>query len=573
MPLTALLDRNLVDASVGDDDLWARIYKTRPRTQLLCRGCGGSVHAKISSRALRFFCHDRTQPACPSNGETPEHLLLKAVVAQIIRDYGWTAEVEAYPSNDDRGGWRADVLATSPDRKRRVAFEAQQSPMTGVVGRERTQRYCEDGVEVLWVTLNHPGWLFSIPGIHVEATRLDLSPESPVTRGLARLNGRWEWTSKDTSLRATVGAVLGKELVVHELSAIIEDVAHPSTDSLYHRNATVWVSPREIESFQIHTQLVAAARLEKEADQRQRAQNITALYARQSALLPAVVSLAEAEIEGDEHVWLGVPATRLSFVGQEATLEAALGNEKTAMGAVVWLGPTKDTLRLFAVISPVASRIGFGLARSWGARRVRVFAQETAELRRLTDALGWTATLVTPAQAAAAKIAREVGYEAVKEQRRAAAVAEQQLNRSMSSWRPVDIPATATSTHEDLTGSTDAALLLRAVRDARAACHPEEVVLIGNLGTGLLECGATGDDVTRSYIKKSLDLTGTKVFISTGGQKKRLFGLVAPMLGQYAGGPRKLLESGVVIYVGSAKLAEAADLLHCAPGDLRTEVD
>ena len=242
------------------------------------------------------------------------------------------------------------------------------------------------------------------------------------------------------------------------------------------------------------------------------------------------------------------------------------------MGAVVWLGPTKDKLRLFAVISPVASRIGYGLARSWGARGVCVFAQEEAELHRLSAVLGWPATLITPAQAASAKIAREAGYEAVEEQRKEATVAEQQ-RRSMLPRYAADAPVAVLAPQEDPTNSTGAALLLRAVRDARRVCQAGEVVLIGSLGAGLLECGTQGDDVVLSYIKKSLDLTGTKVFISTDGQSKRLFGLVSPVLGQYAGGPRRLLESGVIIYVDSAGLAGAADLLHCAPSNIRTEAD
>jgi hypothetical protein len=438
--------------------------------------------------------------------------------------------------------------------------------MTVALGRERTERYLDDGVEVLWVTLKHPGWLFSIPGIHVEATKHDLGPESSITRGLARLDGQWAWTSKDVALRDAVASVLGGGLVVRELHSLKERGAEYDS---YHFDALAWVLPRDFESFQTHAQRIEEERLKAETEQRKRAQNINALYARQSALLPAVVSMAEAEATDGEHVWLGVPSTMLGLVGQEVVLDEARGNEKTAMGAVVWLGAARDSLRLFAVISPVASQIGDGLARSWQKRGVHVFAEEDRELQRLSDALGWKATLITPAEAASAKAARETGYAAVEERRKAVVAEAEQAYRSRFAAKA---DAVVPPAHEDPADSVEAALLLRAAREAMNECQPRERVLIGSLGGGLLDCGATVDAVVCSYVKKSPDLTGTKVFISDGSGDRRLFGLVSPMLGQYAEGARVLLEKGTRIYVDSVSLSEAAEVLGCSPATLRTEV-
>ena len=59
------------------------------------------------------------------------------------------------------------------------------------------------------------------------------------------------------------------------------------------------------------------------------------------------------------------------------------------MGSVVWLGPARDNLRLFAVVCPVASRITPGLAASWRRRGVQVYVAEPRERQRVAGALGW----------------------------------------------------------------------------------------------------------------------------------------------------------------------------------------
>ncbi len=72
----------------------------------------------------------------------------------------------------------------------------------------------------------------------------------------------------------------------------------------------------------------------------------------------------------------------------------SLGNETTAFGSVVWLGGRhREGLSLFAVLSPVASRIAPGLADSWRQRGVRVFVAEDRKAERVARALGrWPTT-------------------------------------------------------------------------------------------------------------------------------------------------------------------------------------
>src|SRR4051812_13768746 len=123
MPLTASsvqLDATLPD--LGVDRRWEIVHRVRPRPMLSCPGCGSSLHAKVSpaSRKLRYFAHDAARTDCLLNGETLAHRLLKTELASAVREAGWIAELEV---SGDR--WRADVLATSPNGIRRIAWEAQ----------------------------------------------------------------------------------------------------------------------------------------------------------------------------------------------------------------------------------------------------------------------------------------------------------------------------------------------------------------------------------------------------------------------------------------------------------------
>ncbi|MGP3978988.1 competence protein CoiA family protein [Streptomyces sp. 8N114] len=167
MPLTALHTRfGLLDATCEDLDAglgWETIYRVRPRAPLHCTACHGPVHAKLSRRGRRFFAHDSAAPRCPSHGESPEHRRLKRALALAARRAGWRAELEVAGE-----GWRADVLATEPSG-RRLALEAQLSPITYADITDRTYRYAASGVEVCWVTDTEPPWLMSVPSLQVTA--------------------------------------------------------------------------------------------------------------------------------------------------------------------------------------------------------------------------------------------------------------------------------------------------------------------------------------------------------------------------------------------------------------------
>ncbi len=200
MPLTALdALGTLIDSTTATDETWRAVHKNRPRSILRCRGCGGGMQAKVSSRGLRFFAHDQVRLDCPSNGESPDHRWLKSRLAAAARAAGWAAEIEAEPRAGDIGGWRADVLAIAPDGARRVALEAQLAPMTEAVGVERTDRYAQDGIETLWITLKNAPWLWKLLGCKVERDDSPLEddgqPPLVATRGCAKLTAIAGWRS------------------------------------------------------------------------------------------------------------------------------------------------------------------------------------------------------------------------------------------------------------------------------------------------------------------------------------------------------------------------------------------
>jgi competence protein CoiA len=158
-------EADVLDATtdpLGGDLAWSAVHRARPRVPLTCRECGHGVHAKLSPKGLRFFAHDAVAPDCSLAGETIAHRLLKLQLASAIRDAGWFAELEVAGE-----GWRADVLATSPDGARQIAWEAQLAQITLDDLRERTARMAASGVPVCWVTDHDRPWIGAVPSIRL----------------------------------------------------------------------------------------------------------------------------------------------------------------------------------------------------------------------------------------------------------------------------------------------------------------------------------------------------------------------------------------------------------------------
>lgn len=177
MPLTAVhatagvLDVTLdpygsaPECELAGSVVWDDLHRVRqPRPPLTCHECGHGLHAKVSPTGLRFFAHVRGAPDCGLTGETIAHRLLKVELASAIRAAGWHAELEV-PGN----GWRADVLATSPDGTTRMAWEAQLAATTATELSERTARMVADDVTVCWVTDKDRPFIGHVPSIRIKA--------------------------------------------------------------------------------------------------------------------------------------------------------------------------------------------------------------------------------------------------------------------------------------------------------------------------------------------------------------------------------------------------------------------
>ncbi|MGW1886884.1 competence protein CoiA family protein [Streptomyces sp. NPDC001970] len=123
------------------------------------------MRAKVSPRGLRFFAHLPGALACALAEETMAHRLLKQELATAARAAGWTADLEV--SGPSRA-WRADVLASAGGR--RIALEAQLSPIPPDHIRERTQRMAADGVASVWFSDRpRPPWLGVVPSVRLTA--------------------------------------------------------------------------------------------------------------------------------------------------------------------------------------------------------------------------------------------------------------------------------------------------------------------------------------------------------------------------------------------------------------------
>lgn len=372
------------------------IHGTRPRPILTCRDCGARMHAKTSSTGLRFFAHDRAASGCPSVGETAEHLQLKQTLAELIRTLGCEAQLEATPTADDAGGWRADVLATSPSGVR-LAVEVQLAAMTIEEGARRTERYSDDRIASLWVSPRHPRWLSAIPSCHLTLTSNGLVAD----RGLARFReGRW--VSADVvPLEKVVEGMLRSAIVAVPGGYFHEEV---EGRSFWTEESTLLASRADQELHRRHEEEERRRREDAIRSREAHQVNRAALVERQGRVLQSALhALLEQEIRPSQ-VWLGIPSTPWDGTFP-APLQFATGNDKTAQGAAIWV-VRNTSLELWAVVCPVASRATPGLGESWLRRNVRVFVETEGERVRVARALCWPQSAVTLLQTPGAGIGR-----------------------------------------------------------------------------------------------------------------------------------------------------------------------
>ena len=390
MPLTAQLpDNSILDATSCTAQQWASVYKATPRADMSCRGCNSKMHAKVSKTGATFFAHDSKSPHCPSNGETPRHRELKAIISDHIRTAGGTAIVEATPEPGDQGGWRADVLAIGPDGTR-TAFEVQLASMTLEDGQARTARYAADKIAVVWVTDKDPYWLYKLPSISI---RIDAGAVT-VPDGVAHYNEKHacKWTVVDGSFSTLVRAWLTGQLQPLVVPALNRG---NSTSRMYPHDATVFAPAEMIQGWNI-AQKEDSANDEDEADDRAakfgrstpHKNNLIELEERQERVTRRVLDYLCSKYPPAQ-VWVGT--MRLSREETAFGLWDTVGDDTTGYGRPVWIGQDSYTARLHAVVCPVASKLSASVGAKWRSDRVFVVVETESEALRVAKSLGWGA--------------------------------------------------------------------------------------------------------------------------------------------------------------------------------------
>jgi peptidoglycan/LPS O-acetylase OafA/YrhL len=153
--LSVVLDVTRPDLGVGLS--WQANHLVQPRAPLSCRACGGLLRVEVSPLGQRFLTHDAARRDCSFTGESIAHRMLKSA-----------------------RNWRADLLASSPYGKRRVAWKAQLAGQHDDDTAARTARYTLRGDPGPGLPRAH------LPQLEVAASQV---PDSGRVVGLDGLRG------------------------------------------------------------------------------------------------------------------------------------------------------------------------------------------------------------------------------------------------------------------------------------------------------------------------------------------------------------------------------------------------
>jgi hypothetical protein len=172
MPLSAYINGERQIASLLGLSEWEALRGKRPTIELGC--CRSRGFMRVSKLGTLHFVHARRSDSCTSAPESAEHLLLKSIILQAVRETGWNGDVEVCGPD---ASWRADVMATKANL--RVAFELQLSAIPYAELAARQQVYADDDVRGCWFygygALNPP----PPPNTDIPVFPLGFSRESP----------------------------------------------------------------------------------------------------------------------------------------------------------------------------------------------------------------------------------------------------------------------------------------------------------------------------------------------------------------------------------------------------------
>ncbi|MFK0016361.1 competence protein CoiA family protein [Streptomyces sp. NPDC091027] len=389
MPFTAVHPEvGLLDATLpglGCNRPWSEFHRqVSPRPAIVCPECGWGVHAKLSPLRVRFFCHDPGRPdTCSLRHESMDHHMLKLELAGAIRDAGWYAQLEVAAA--DRS-WRADVMAGSPDGARRMAWEAQLSPITEDEIRARTERYAAEGIAVCWVSPapEPPRWIGVVPGVSVYPAER-VRPMT-VREGLVGFDpeaGRW--ATREERLGQFVRWVLDEKVELLTVGRRAPDLWWTSTKSLRAREA--WEAARaEKERARLADE--ERSRLEAEEEARRRREEVeeARLRARDEAEKadPALrYQREEDEYREQQRVELAARLAQVRRQQAERSAEREAASiaaaerfeERRRVGAAWWDRPSQEQIEgLFAAVVERARAEGITISIGYPPRTDPQFA-------------------------------------------------------------------------------------------------------------------------------------------------------------------------------------------------------
>ncbi|WP_159054264.1 competence CoiA family protein [Streptomyces sp. AS58] len=307
--------------------------------------------------------------------------MLKLELASAVRSAGWHAALEVAGGD---GAWRADVMASSPDGNRRIAWEAQLSPITDRDILARTGRYAAEGVGVCWVSPGpkEPRWIDVVPAVQVSAPD-EREQCWRVVDGLGGFNaaaGMWEFQQQQ--LGRFVGWVLsGSVTSVRSLPHYTSVQRGAGLDHDYVQRRLWWTSARSERAQSEHDrsrqrEAERAASARQEAADRCASRQQQALQrSRKSRHVPALEDEATRRARAQEQRRLEQEQRRLKQERRRLEQEQRRRYEQEAAKRKELSGRALETARAWWQEVPPPQRAGMLAAvaeRAWHDEQVRV---------------------------------------------------------------------------------------------------------------------------------------------------------------------------------------------------------